>query len=250
MPWLIIHILLPIIIIAGLGIQHIWETVSTQKKRKQIACSVALVLLIFVAFQSIKTNFDGPGEPKELLVQAGQATPEVIAWTNQIHELNRVFYAENGKHLSVQIDSDIYWPYGWYLRDFPTSTYATITTGNTATLAASPDIIFLPQWDRNLAQNLVDDYAIFPYNHRWWWVPQYDAGFSSIADTQTLLINWGQWIWNRTPWQNIQGNPDGCPSALAGHVYIKESVLSLAQKTEVWNSPHLTPSLIQGGSLC
>ena len=250
MPWLIIHILLPTIIIAGLGIQHIWETVSTQKKRKQIACSAALVLLIFVAFQSIKTNFDDPGEPSELLVQAGQATPEVVAWTNQIFDLNRVFYAENGEHLSVQIDSDIFWPYGWYLRDFPTSTYAKITVGNTATLSASPDIIFLPQWDRDLAQNLVDEYAIFPYNHRWWWVPQYDAGLSNLADTQTLLTNWGKWIWNRTPWQNIQGNPNGCPSALAGHVYIKESVLSLAQKTEVWNSPHLTPSLIQGGSLC
>ena len=33
MPWLIIHILLPTIIIAGLGIQHIWETVSTKKKK-------------------------------------------------------------------------------------------------------------------------------------------------------------------------------------------------------------------------
>ena len=58
MPWLIIHILLPTIIIAGLGIQHIWETVSTQKKRKQIACSAALILLIFVAFQSIRLQFD------------------------------------------------------------------------------------------------------------------------------------------------------------------------------------------------
>ena len=222
MPWLIIHILLPTIIIAGLGIQHIWETVSTQKKRKQIACSAALVLLIFVAFQSIKTNFDDPGEPNELLVQAGQATPEVVAWTNQIYDLNRVFHAENGKHLSVQIDSDIFKPYGWYLRDFPTSTYAKLLSGTRQHYQHLQTLFFLPQWDRDLAQNLVDDYAIFPYNHRWWWVPQYDAGLSSLADTQTLLTNW-KWMWNRTPWQNIQGNPNGCPSALAGHVYIKES---------------------------
>ena len=74
---------------------------------------------------------------------------------------------------------------------FPHIYIRKITVGNTATLSASPDIIFLPQWDRDLAQNLVDEYAIFPYNHRWWWVPQYDAGLSSLADTQTLLTNWG-----------------------------------------------------------
>ena len=250
MPWLIIHILLPIIIIAGIGIQHVWETVSTQKIKKQLTYSLAFLTLSFVTFQSVITNFDGPGDPNELLVQAGQATPEVTTWADQLYDLNRVFYAETGKHLSVKIDNEIYWPYGWYLRDFPTSTYVSITPENVTPLETSPDIVFLPQWDRNLAENLSDAYEVLPYNHRWWWVPQYDAGISSFADSHTLLANWTQWVWKRKPWPNIEGKPAQCPASLSGNVYIKKSVLDLAKQTDVWNEPHLNKSRSLGDSFC
>ena len=243
MPWLIIHILLPTIIIAGLGIQHVWEAASTQKSRRKITYFVAIILLAFTISQSIRTNFNGPGEPNELLVQAGQATPEVTAWTEQIYDLNRVFYAENGEHLSVQIDSDVYWPYGWYLRDFPTSTYVSLTSESEGYLETSPDLVFLPHWDKNIGEGLVGDYVIFPYNHRWWWVPQYDSGITNISEMPTLIRNWGQWFWDRRPWPSAQGQPYQCPSALSGYVFVKESVLTLAQEAGMWEDPQFEGSL-------
>ena len=239
MPWLIIHPLLPLIVLAGLGSQFLWMKARFWKFRNALMV-VLSICAIFSATQSLFTSYSRGSEPQELFVQAGQATPEVKAWSEQLYDSDRVHYAETGNHLIVQIDSDVYWPYGWYLRDFPTSTYAIIEDGNAPAPELSPDILFLPYWDTELVNLRMDEYETFSYNHRWWWVPEFDAGISNMVEIPKAISRWGNWMWSREPWIDTGKGSAKCPASLSGKVIIKKSVIEESRKYGVWNNPQDT----------
>mgnify|MGYP003314426309 FL=1 len=129
----------------------------------------------------------------------------------------------------MKIDSDVYWPYGWYLRDFHSSSYAVI--GNES-FPSGADIIFVPHWDRI---NLADEdgaYVEIPYEHRWWWVPEFDTGIANPSQFGDLISAWADWVWNREPWDSGSSR---CPASLSGSVYIREEIFALAEA--YFNSP-------------
>lgn len=228
MPWLLVHILLPIVILGGIGAQSIWDGI---KSRGATACFSLLLILGFgyATITSIYSSYLRGGEPQELFVQAGQATPEVVEWAQQLETLDRISLAHFGEHLEVKIDSDVYWPYGWYLRDFHSSSYAVIGNGS---FPSGADIIFVPHWDRI---NLGDEdgaYVEIPYEHRWWWVPEFDTGIANPSQFGHLISAWADWVWNREPWDSGSSR---CPASLSGSVYIREEIFTLAET--YFNSP-------------
>ena len=228
MPWLLVHLLLPIVILGGIGAQSIWEGI---KSRGASVCFSLLLILGFgyATVTSVYSSYLRGGEPQELFVQAGQATPEVVEWAKQLETLDRISLAHFGEHLEVKIDSDVYWPYGWYLRDFHSSSYAVI--GNES-FPSGADIIFVPHWDRI---NLADEdgaYVEIPYEHRWWWVPEFDTGIANPSQFGDLISAWADWVWNREPWDSGSSR---CPASLSGSVYIREEIFALAET--YFNSP-------------
>ena len=227
MPWLIIHPLLPFVILAGLGVQVLWDR-RASSWRVPAAALLALGLL-WTINTAYRTSFqDDGGEPQELFVQAGQATPEVPEWTERLYLLDRLVMAEEGRHLTVSIDSDVYWPYGWYLRDFPTGTYAVLGTDSPA---PDTDVIFVPHWEQQAIGDQLTDYVALPYEHRWWWVPDFDVGVGS----------WLQYTWDRSPWDGTEADPSDCPGSLVGQVYVRNSVWLLEQQYHGVNPPETTP---------
>jgi hypothetical protein len=223
MPWLVVHPLLPVIILAGIGLQAIWDS----RKRKLSTLIVVVSILAALAYActtSIYASYIRGGEPQELFVQAGQATPEVPKWAEHLEALDRLTFAHFGRHLDVSIDSDVYWPYGWYLRDFPTSTYAVINVDGGIPEA---DIIFLPHWDRSTLEGEYETYVEIPYEHRWWWVPEFDTGISGFDQFPDFLSSWGSWIWTREPWDSKSG---ACPASLSGSVYVKKEIYQLGNE--------------------
>ncbi len=223
MPWLMVHVLLPIMILAGIGIQSIWN----QRRRKiPTICLGSLIVfgLIYACATSVYSSYLRGGEPQELFVQAGQATPEVIEWAEQLEALDRLSFAHFDRHLEVKIDSDVYWPYGWYLRDFPTSSYAIIADGS---FPSEADVVFVPHWDRIALEDGYENFVEIPYEHRWWWVPEFDTGISGPNQIVDLLSSWGGWIWNREPWDSKSGL---CPASLSGSVYIREDIYELGKE--------------------
>ena len=235
MPWLVIHPLFPLHLLAGLGCQFLWNKFNRSHVRRPLA-AVLMICLVFVSAQSFQTNYARAGEPQELFVQAGQATPQVKAWADQLYKSDQLYFAQTGSHLNVQIDSELYWPYGWYLRDFPTGTYAVLQVDQSPKL--NPDIVFLPYWDISLMEGNQDMYEAFPYHHRWWWVPEFDVGISSISEFPDFLSSWGQWLWNREPWYGAEEGSPQCPASLSGMVYIRKSILDELKKFGVWDDPH------------
>ena len=227
MPWLILHPLLPFVILAGLGVQVLWDRRASSWRVPAVA---ALALgLLWTMNTAYRTSFqDDGGEPQELFVQAGQATPEVPEWTERLYLLDRLVMAEEGRHLTVSIDSDVYWPYGWYLRDFPTGTYAVLGTDSNA---PDSDELFVPHWEQQAIGDQLTDYVALPYEHRWWWVPDFDVGIGS----------WLQYTWDRSPWDGSESDPSDCPGSLVGQVYIRNSVWLLEQQYHGVNPPETTP---------
>lgn len=223
MPWLLVHLLLPIAILAGIGGQSLWD----RRKRKGATICLGFVIVIGFAYASVTSIYSSyirGGEPQELFVQAGQATPEVVEWTKQLEVLDRISLAHFDKHLEVKIDSDVYWPYGWYLRDFHSSSYAVIGSGS---FPSGADLVFVPHWDRMTPEEDDGTYVEIPYEHRWWWVPEFDAGISGPNQLGNLLSVWADWIWNREPWDSESGR---CPASLSGSVYIKNEIYELAKE--------------------
>ncbi len=214
MPWLIIHPLFPFVVLGGLGVQVLWEN---RARAWRVPVGVALALgLAWTLNTSYQAAYVRGGEPQELFVQAGQATPDVPEWADRLYRLDRLMLAEEGRNLTVSIDSDVYWPYGWYLRDFPTGTFAVLETDSTA---PDSDVIFVPHWEQAAIGDQLTDYTAIPYEHRWWWVPDLDVGVSS----------WARWLWDRTPWDGSEDDPSDCPGSLVGQVYIRNSVYQLEQ---------------------
>ena len=227
MPWLILHPLLPFVILAGLGVQVLWDRRASSWRIPAVAALA--VGLLWTMNTAYRTSFqDDGGEPQELFVQAGQATPEVPEWTERLYLLDRLVMAEEGRHLTVSIDSDVYWPYGWYLRDFPTGTYAVLGTDSDA---PDSDVIFVPHWEQQAIGDQLTDYVALPYEHRWWWVPDFDVGVGS----------WLQYTWDRSPWDGSESDPSDCPGSLVGQVYVRNSVWLLEQQYHGVNPPETTP---------
>ncbi len=215
MPWLLIHPLLPFVILAGLGVQVLWEhRDSAWRLPVALVATAGLVWTLMTAYQAA---YERGGEPQELLVQAGQATPEVPEWVDRLYLLDRLMMAEEGRHLTVSIDSDVYWPYGWYLRDFPTGTFAVLDTDSEA---PDSDVIFVPHWEQAAIGGQLIGYTTLPYEHRWWWVPDFDVGPGE----------WGRWLWDRQPWDGSADDPSDCPGSLVGEVYIRDSLYELEQR--------------------
>jgi predicted membrane-bound mannosyltransferase len=234
MPWLIIHPLLPMVLLGALGVQELWERVW--RRRGQLV-RVPLALLFVVGLgwtvhTSYQASYVRGGEPQELFVQAAQATPEVPEWVDRLHRFDRLVRSELGRGVSVSIDSDVYWPYGWYLRDFPAPTYAVLDADSDP---PDSDIVFLPHWDRGPVGSRLVGYVELDYEHRWWWVPDLDAGAGGF-DLGVTASAWANWLWDREVWDGTDEDRSDCPGSLVGTVYVRSDIFELEQRY-VANNP-------------
>ena len=133
MPWLSIHLTLPIIMIAGRGLgQYLPRAViyirelSGQADVRRVGHVVAVgglaVLLILTARSSVRASFENGDVPVEMLVYT-QTSP---ALEQAVDEIDR--YAAitgDGQHLPVTVDTahGFSWPWHWYLRDYTNVEY-------------------------------------------------------------------------------------------------------------------------------
>ena len=182
---------------------------------------VVLATFLFSGYTSYQAAYVTGGEQRELFVQAGQASPDVPEWTERVRLLNRLTTSTWGEDLSVAIDDDVFWPYGFYLRN---DDYARFVTYN-ADSTEPPDahVIIMSGFDlAQLEQQLEGrGYTRIEYTHRWWWVPDYTSGGVS---------GWINWIIKREIWEEGEPPPgvigDG---ALTGAVLVRSDLLELEE---------------------
>ena len=166
-PWLTVHPLLPLTILAGLGVARLWDD------RRRIGARVALgaigVLLAVNAWGAYLAAFRYGAHDVER--EPGHA--EMLAYVQTSKDLVRSLGAVEqargrvpaGQNL-VTVAGEAAWPLTWYLRDVPTAWASRIEQATTPVIIAD--------WDAEgaLEKQLADKYDAKRVPIRAWWFPE------------------------------------------------------------------------------
>jgi uncharacterized protein (TIGR03663 family) len=188
--WLVLHPLLPLLLLAGLGVQAIWEARHRLAGRLGLAALVLAVAL--TGYTSWRANVEHSADPVEFLVTT-QSAEEVRDVRDRVHAIADRAERE-GRDVSILVDAaeGVTYPWAWYFRDLPAGY---LDLSRSQELPADTDVAILTEGNRaRLLPTLAGyDGSRFPF--RVWWIrdyPRMSAG------------GWWRWFAEREPW-----NPTG-----------------------------------------
>ncbi len=190
MPWLVLHPLLPLILLAGIGVQ-----VLTRSARRRSARTMLVVVALgatTAVYSAVALAYDRSADPQELLVQV-QTSDDVPRIRDEILHLDSLVRRQSGRRLTVAVDGwgGTAWPWSWYLRDVPVG-YYDMSAGGPQPL---PQVLVVAQPNQALMEPLLHGYVAYRFTLRVWWVP--DWGAAGVEQ-------WLRWAVDRQAW-----NPTG-----------------------------------------
>ena len=192
--WLVLHPLLPLILLAGTGVQALWEARRTLPGKA--ALGAATLALAYTAFASWSLNADLPGSPRQFLVSAqsspavGRTAKRLVAEAEAAERAGRPF------RITVDAAEGATYPWAWYLRDLDVDYQDLGTAGEPR---PSDAMILTEGAHERLGAELGADYDAREQPFRIWWVPDY--GEMSPG-------NWWRWFTDREPWNPTGGMPE------------------------------------------
>ena len=187
-PWLLIYIVLPAALIAGIEIGRQWTgwmgmrggvgqplpskpeifsgPVETQFSRKvgQVFLFTTAGLLTFATYKALRVSFVTPSSPHERLVFT--QTTESIA---SIRTRWEFYMLKNGVSPKVTISGDATWPMSWYGYDLRGLGFS---KPKDAAEAETYDAFFLDRSELDFAYNIMNSFDIYEVPLRHWWVPK------------------------------------------------------------------------------
>jgi uncharacterized protein (TIGR03663 family) len=186
MPWLILHSLLPLALLAGIGVGAMWDARSRIWGRVGLAAAaVGAAASCLVAFG---LSYQRAADPRELLVYV-QTSDDVQDVRRTIAAVDRDLRRREGRRVRIAVDGwgGATWPWAWYLRDLPVA-YPDFSFAGTGPGDADIVLVAEPNHER-LAPRLVG-FTGRRFHLREWWVPDYAASPS----------DWARWLATREPW--------------------------------------------------
>jgi predicted membrane-bound mannosyltransferase len=188
--WLVLHPLLPLVLLAGIGVQAIWEA-----RRRWYAVTAAVLAFAYVGYASWSLSAEHGGDPREFLVSA-QSSPQTARIADQL--LAAAARAEReGRPYRITVDAaeGATYPWAWYFRDLD------VNYQDLSTVGAPPpsDALILTQASHDRLGSTLPDHTAREFPFREWWVPEY--GDASVGD-------WARWFADRTPWSPTGGMPE------------------------------------------
>ena len=183
--WLVLHPLLPLLLLAGLGVQAIWDA---RRRPYGVAGVVAVAAgFAYAGYASFTVNALNRADPRELLVST-QSSEEVARVADDV-----VARAERGPtSITVDASDGATFPWAWYFRDLGAG-YVELGAGGTAPQA---DVLVLTEPAHRRLRSSLRGYEARPFPFRVWWVR--DPGEMSPAA-------WWRWFTKREPWSPTGG---------------------------------------------
>jgi uncharacterized protein (TIGR03663 family) len=191
--WLVLHPLLPLLLLAGFGVQTIWEARARWPGKLGIA-AVALGM-VYAGSTSWRANVEYGADPREFLVTT-QSAPAVRDVRDEVQAIADRAERE-GRSINITVDSaeGATFPWAWYFRHLP----ASYTDLGSAPLPSDTDVAVLTEGSRArlLPQLAGYDGRRFPF--RVWWIRDYGK-----LDPGSAL----RWLVEREPWSPTGGMPE------------------------------------------
>ncbi len=170
MPWLTIHIALPLILGAAWAVGWLvertaWSSATWNWKQDLrvvvLACmGILAVLTLRASFRAAYINYD---YPFEYLVYA-HAAPDPKVLLGEIEEISQ--RTTGGLDIVVAYDNNVRYPYWWYLRRYPNRIDFDVNPTNDLRRAAVI-VVSSANYDK-IAPLVRDNYVAFDYNRLWW----------------------------------------------------------------------------------
>lgn len=168
-PWLIVHLLLPLILLAGMFGADLLGGVVSKAKWLIFGSGVAIVALFgLTLWVGIPLNYLHDDSRTELMVYA-QGSSDLTRLIKEIDELAQK--TGEGKAMKITVDSALTWPLAWYLRDYTNVGYPNLTTMNSV-----PDgsVLLLGSGNENAAKPYIGKYkTIEPFKQILWFPERY-----------------------------------------------------------------------------
>jgi uncharacterized protein (TIGR03663 family) len=198
-PWLVLHPLLPLLLLAGLGVQAIWDARGRRAGRLGLAAVAACAG--YLAFASWSANVENGADPREFLVST-QSAEQVLGVRDEVQAIAAQAGRE-GRDLNVLVDSaqGATFPWAWYFRDLDAG-YLDLTR---AEMPSDTDVAILTEGGRAERRDQLAGYDGRRFPFRVWWVRDYGA---------MSLGGWRRWYTRREPW-----NPTG---GLSEWLYVRQ----------------------------
>jgi uncharacterized protein (TIGR03663 family) len=190
--WLVLHPLLPLVLIAGIGVQSLWA--ERRRWTGRVGLGLALAGAAYLGWTSFQANALHSADPRELLVST-QSSQQVLGVRDEVRATARRY----GDDFSMTIDSadGATFPWAWYFRDLPGVGYV---DESRAAGVPQGDVLLLTEVSRTRLRPLLQGYDGRRFDFRIWWVKDYAGAFSAG--------NWVRWATRREPWNPTGGLPE------------------------------------------
>ena len=186
--WLVLHPLLPLLLLAGLGVQGIWE--ARRHWYGRLAMVAAVVGFAYAAYASFTVNALNRADPRELLVST-QSSEEVARVAREV-------VAARPRSVTVDASEGATFPWAWYFRDLDGVGYLELGAGATAP-APDSDVLILTQAARDRLAGELEGRSGREIPFRVWWVRDYG---------EMTPAAWWRWFVRREPWSPTGGMPE------------------------------------------
>jgi predicted membrane-bound mannosyltransferase len=220
MPWLSLHILLPLLLLAAIALDWVFMAVlglldeMAQNRlagRPMLSIPRPLVgrsagalfslaggflLLIPMLHSMLFVTYVDPGEAPHEMLSYVQTTPDVTYVLSKMAALDQQLY--HGQHLlKIGVDGNNEWPFAWYLRDYQCVGYGYNDQNPAATVSCNgqgsytPDVLLIdPSYTQTFTTsdpaNPHPVYKAKEYRLRAWW----DEGYKPSSSYGV-----GFWLW-------------------------------------------------------
>ena len=181
-PWLMVPIVLPLTVMAGMSLGKIFQEGKTYFK---YATGIILVILLwFNVYTSFRLNFKMGDNPVEPMVFT-QTTRDVVDTTERLSNIVKNLKKEEKetgqkKNYVIFVDNEVSWPFVWYLRDF-TVQYSLPSSAEDAQRGIA--ILSSPEKQSSVEPFLAGNFSREHMKLRAWW----------IADNKKLL----SYLWKK-----------------------------------------------------
>ncbi len=189
--WLVLHPLLPLLLLAGVGVQAIWD--ARRRWTGRLGLAVVVLCVAVTGITSWRANVENGANPVEFLVTTQSA--------NQVRDVRDRVEAvaaraeREGRDVSILVDAaeGATYPWAWYFRHLPVG-YLDLSTSSE--LPANTDVAILTEGNRARLLPTLAGYDGIRFPFRVWWIRDYGA---MSAD------GWWRWFTEREPWNATGG---------------------------------------------